>query len=322
MTRIAWAMLITAGVLLVLVRAVQTFGAPIVIIVLIAVLSLGLKVRNRYVGHRASGIDELNQPGRAVTVDDRTSRWWDAEAEMEHGRWRGLLGKLIPFTEIRVGSLDKARRQQRDQHAGRTVRPIDWTSPNRNGGASFAGGMTASGMTYDWCTCSEQAMPLLDMPDGTQKVNRGEETCLCLCSECAPKGRYRDEDGKMQPIKPRHWRARDMEHEVAVNLAAGHAYERRFSVRCGRRWDALTGYVEQRRQDRRDAALARDIGYEDIEVRRRRGETVNTDTDEWHWQHGVPEDEAPDVNAWRTGRHADTDDDPTDPLHPQPGGHE
>jgi len=322
MTRVAWAMLITAAVLFGLVRAVQSFGAPLVIIVVIIVLSLGLKARNRYVGHRASGLDAENQPGRAITVDDRTSRWWDAEAEIEHGH-RAWLAKLIPFMEIRVGSLDKARKQQRDQHAGRPVRPIDWTSPNRNGGSSFAGGMTASGMTYDWCTCSEQAMPLIDMPDGSQKVNRGEETCLCLCSSCAPKGRYRDADGKWQPIVAQHWRARDMEHEVAVNLAAGHAYERQLSVRIGRRWDAVVGFVEQRRQDRRDEQLARDIGYVDIDVRRRRGETVNTDTDEWHWQHGVPEDgTAPDPNDWRTGRHADTDHDPTDPLHPRPGGHE
>lgn len=311
MTRVAWALLITSGVLFGLVALVHVIGAPLTIIGLIIVFGLALKARNSYVGHQASGLDADNQPGHAITVADRTSRWWDAESEIEHGH-RAWLAKLIPFTEIRVGSLDKARRQQVAQKAGRPVRPIDWTSPNRNGGASFAGGMTASGMTYDWCTCSEQAMPLLDMPDGSQRVNRGAETCLCLCSECAPKGSYVDADGKRQPVKARHWRERDMEHEVAANLVAGHDYERRYSVRIGRRWDDIVALIEDIRADRRDRRLAADIGWEDIEVRRGRGETVNTDPDEWHYARGTygdPHDEAA----------ASTEPDPIDP---RPGGHE
>ena len=324
MNRLLWAALIAGVALLIMVRVVQTIGAPLFILLAVIGLALLIKGRNAYVGHRASGIDALNSPGRAVTVDDRTSRWWDAEQEMEHSRWRRLLGKLIPYTELRIGSLDKARKQMRDQAAGRPVRPIDWTASNRNGGASFAGGMTASGMTYDWCTCSERAMPNhLDGDGNIIRPNLGEETCLCQCSSCAPKGRYRGADGKMLPIEPQHWRARDAEHEMAVNLAIGHAYERRFTVRCGRRWDALTGFIEQVRQDRRDAALAKEIGWEDIEVRRRRGEDVNTDTDEWHYRMDqIDGEDEETVDAWRTGRHLDTDDDPTDPLHPEPGGHE
>jgi hypothetical protein len=315
MSRIAWAALIAGVVLLIMVRIVQTIGAPLFIILAIIILAVLIKGRNAYVGHQASGLDADNQPGRAVTIANRTSRWWDTEREMEHSRWRRLWGKLLPFTETRIGSLDKARRQQRDQANGRPVRPIDWTAPNRNGGASFGGGMTASGMTYDWCTCSEQAMPLIAMPDGSMIANRGEETCLCQCSSCAPKGRFRDEDGKWQPIKAQHWRAREMDHEIAVNLAAGHAYERRLSVRIGRAWDGLTGYIEQRRQDQRDAALAKEMGWEDIDVRRARGEDVNTDTDEWYYRHEArtDEDETP-------GRHSS--DRATDPIDPRPGGHE
>jgi hypothetical protein len=322
MNRILWAALVAGVALLIMVRIVATIGAPLFILLAVIALAALIKGRNSYVGHRASGIDELNSPGRAVTVDDRTSRWWDAEQEMEHTRWRRILGKIIPYTELRIGSLDKARRQQAAQKAGRPVRPIDWTASNRNGGASFAGGMTASGMTYDWCTCSEQAMPLLDMPDGSKRVNRGEETCLCQCSSCAPKGRYRGEDGKMLPVQPQHWRARDMEHEVAVNLAAGHTYEQRVSVRIGRRWDATVALIEGIRADRRDAKLAKEIGWEDIQARRDRGEEVITDTDEWYYRKSAPDDEDGGEPAWRTGRHADTDDEPTDPINPEPGGHE
>jgi hypothetical protein len=328
MNRLLWAALIVGVALLLFVRWVQAWGAPLVIIVMLLLFAFTLKMRNRYVGgHRASGIDELNQPGRAVTVDDRTSRWWDAEQEMAPGRARKLLGKIIPYRELRIGSLDKARKQQRDQHAGRPVRPIDWTAPNRNGGAAMGGGMTASGMTYDWCTCSEQAMPLIEMADGSKRYNNGAETCLCQCSSCAPKGRYRDADGKMQPIQAQHWRARDAEHEMAVNLAMGHAYQRRLSVRLGHAWDEVVARVEDRRQARRDADLAAAVGYIDIGARRRRGESVITDTDEWHYARGADSDADPDgpdlaAQGWRTGRHANTDNESTDPINPEPGGHE
>lgn len=321
MSRIAWAALIAGVALLIMVRIVQTIGAPLFVILAVALLLVALKARNTYTtGHRASGIDELNQPGRAVTVDDRTSRWWDAEAEMEHTRWRRLLGKFIPYTEIRIGSLDKARKQQREQRAGHSVRPIDWTSPNRNGGASFAGAMTASGMTYDWCTCSEQAMPLIHMPDGSERVNRGEETCVCLCSSCAPKGFYRDADGQRQPVKAQHWRAREMEHEVAVNLAYGHAEERKFTVRWGRRYDAVIALIDDIRKDRRDRKFAEETGWEHPDVRRARGEEVITDTDEWYYRRG--DYDAADDGADDYGRHANTDDRSTDPIDPRPGGHE
>jgi hypothetical protein len=312
MNRILWAALIAGLVLLGFVRAVQTFGAPPVIIALVILFAVGIKVQNhRASGHRASGIDELNQPGRAVTVDDRTSRWWDAEAGPENtGKIGRVLLRLLPYYEIRIGSLDKARRQQAAQKAGRPVRPIDWTAPNRNGGASFAGGMTASGMTYDWCTCSEQAMPLIVQPDGSTRANNGAETCLCLCCECAPKGSYLDADGKRQPVRPRHWRAREMEHEVLTNIAAGHDYERRFTVRWGRRYDAAVALIEDIRADRRDRQLAADIGYEHPNVRRERGEEVITDTDEWYYrreQAAGPDEEA-EID--------------TEPIDPRPGGHE
>jgi hypothetical protein len=304
-------MLIVGLALLGFVRAVQTFGAPLVIIVAVAALAALIKIRNvRTVGHQASGIDADNQPGRAVTVGDRSSRWWDTERELEHRRHSWLLSRILPYRETRVGSLDTARRQQARQAAGRPVRPLDWTSPNRNGGGSFAGGMTASGMTYDWCTCSEQAMPLISMPDGSQRVNRGEETCLCQCSECRPKGRYPDPEnpGKWLPIKARHWRERDMDHEVAVNLADSH---RRRESRLARLAEQAHGWREDRRADARDKAAARAAEWEHPHVRRARGERVNTDTDEWYYEHGLPAD--PPVSD---------DDRPTDPIDARPGGHE
>jgi hypothetical protein len=313
MTKIGIAALITGLVLLGFVRAVQTFGAPLVIVVLVAGLAILIKVRNVHAeGHQASGIDKINQPGRAVTVGDRTSRWWDTERELEHRRHSWLLSRILPYREVRVGSLDTARRQQAKQQAGKPVRPIDWTAPNRNGGGSFAGGMTASGMTYDWCTCSEQAMPLLSMPDGSQRANRGEETCLCQCSECRPKGRYYDQaEAKMMPIKPRHWREREMEHEVAVSLADN---RRRAEVgRVTRLCRLARDFRNDRAADKRDEQAAAAAGWEHPNVRRARGEEVITDTDEWYYRHGFPGDDGDD----------DTDDDrPTDPINAQPGGHE
>ena len=234
---------------------------------------------------------------------------------MEHTRWRRVLGKIIPYREIRIGSLDRARKQMRDLAAGRPVRPLDWTASNRNGGASFAGGMTAPGMTYDWCTCSERARGLIEAPDGSQRPNMGAETCICQCSSCAPKGSYLDADGKRQPIKPRHWRERDAEHEMAVNLAFDHAQERRFAVRWGRRYDAAVALIEDIRKDRADRKLAEEMGWTDIEARRARGEEVNTDTDEWYYRRGDYDDDAE-----TPGRHSSDRD--TEPMDPKPGGHE
>lgn len=319
MNRILWALLITGVVLLLFIYSVQTLGAPIVIIVLIALFVLGLKIYNRrqVSGHKASGVDAANQPGRAVTVADRTSRWWDTERELEHGTHTDLLGKIIPFSEVRVGSLDASRRQQRLQAQGRPVRPLDWTAPNRRGGGMMGGGMTASGMTYDWCTCSEQAMPLITDPDGTKRVNRGEETCICLCSDCAPTGHYTDADGKRQPVKARHWRERDMEHEVRVSLVDSHR-----AAETGR-WEHLREQLwlwwDDYRKDRRDRAAAKAAGWEHPHERRARGEEVITDTDEWY-ANNYPDDA--DDGAY--GRHANTDDRPTDPddMNRQPGGHE
>jgi hypothetical protein len=79
MNRILWAALVAGVALLIMVRIVATIGAPLFILLAVIALAALVKGRNAYVGHRASGIDELNSPGRAVTVDDRTSRWWDAE---------------------------------------------------------------------------------------------------------------------------------------------------------------------------------------------------------------------------------------------------
>jgi hypothetical protein len=312
MTKILWAALITGLALLAIVKIVQTIGAPLFIILAIIILAGLIKARNAYVGHVASGLDAGNQPGRAVTIANRTSRWWDAEVAMDGTRHRRLWAKFLPFTELRIGSLDKARKQQRDQHAGRPVRMIDYTQPNRNGGGFGGGAMTASGMTYDWCTCSEQAMPNILGPDGEIiRPNFGEDTCICQCSECAPKGRIRNpETGKVEPVKARHWRARDAEHEAEVALAVGHDYERRFTVRWSRRFDAVRDVVDDWRDNARDKAMAKDLGWEHPETRRRRGEEVITDRDEWLYRHGrfdePPADEpdtdtAPDAQDWRPG---------------------
>ena len=120
----------------------------------------------------------------------------------------------------------------------------------------------------------------------------------------------------MLPIPAQHWRARDMEHEVAVNLAVGHEHERRLSVRIGRRYDAAVALIDDIRKDRADRKMAQEMGWTDIEVRRARGEEVITDTDEWHYRRGDWDDDA------EPGRHANTDDRSTDPIDPRPGGHE
>jgi len=313
MNRVLWALLITGVALLLFVQWINAWGAPAVIIVLGAALAIALKLYNRRAvsGHQASGVDKINQPGRQITVANRTSRWWDTEREFETGlSW---LKKIIPLDTVQVGSLDMARRQLNLIRQGRPVRPIDWTAPNRTGGASFAGAMTASGMTYDWCTCSEQAMPLIHDPDGSTRVNRGEETCLCTCSSCAPKGRYRDADGKWQPVQAQHWRARDMEHEVAVNLAASRRAQADAARSWSGRWAELMARIDDVKADRRDERLARMAGWEHPNVRRNRGEDVNTDTDDWYARYGPEEDETP-------GRHST--DRPTDPMDPRPGGHE
>lgn len=301
MNRILWAALIAGLVLLGFTRAVQTFGAPLVVIVLVVLLVIGIKIQHRWVdGHQASGLDALNQPGRAVTIANRTSRWWDAEAEAEHHWpwWSRWLLKILPYHEIRIGSLDRARKQMREQAAGRPVRPIDWTAANRIGGGFGGGAFTASGMTYDWCTCSERAMPLETLPDGSTRANLGAETCLCQCSDCTPRGSYLDSDGKRKPIRPRHWRERDAEHEVAVGAAVGAEYERRFTVKWGRRYDAAVALIEDIRKDRRDRRLAEEIGYVDTQTRRDRGEEVITDTDEWHYRRDDHTDETDEAERW------------------------
>ena len=312
MNRVWWALLITGVTLLVLVQWIRAWGALPVIVILVALAAITLKARNRYVGHQASGVDAANQPGRAVTVADRTSRWWDTEREIEHGARH--LARILPYTELRIGSKDKAARQLRRIANGQPVRPIDWTAPNRNGGAAFGGGMTASGMTYDWCTCSEQAMPLIVSPDGSTRANVGAETCVCQCSECAPKGRYRDPDGKMVPIKPRHWRERDAEHEMLVNL---HASRRAQPRGWSARWVELQARIEDVRNDRADRRAADAAGWVDPQTCRRAGEDVNTDTDEWHYRRGDWDDDDGDETP---GRHST--DRPTDPIDPRPGGHE
>ena len=128
MNRLLWAALIAGVALLIMVRIVQTIGAPLFILLAVALAAVALRARNRYVGHRASGIDELNQPGRAVTVDDRTSRWWDAEQEMEHTRWRRLLGKIIPYREMRIGPLYDAPEEQIDEIRRGTSQALGWAA--------------------------------------------------------------------------------------------------------------------------------------------------------------------------------------------------